>query len=111
MSDRKRHERHATTCDTDLVEDVDEVDFDRPLGYPERLGDLLVAVSLAELGNDLPLARRQFSCQFVDCHLTLLLLFKLGTMGRIKSASFTLRWWEKCACSLLLPHHLQADIA
>jgi hypothetical protein len=30
---------------------------------------------------------------------------------RIELGLFTLRRWEKCACSLLLPHHLQADIA
>ena len=27
----------------------------------------------------------------------------------IELGLFTLRWWEKCASSLLLPHHLQAD--
>jgi hypothetical protein len=30
---------------------------------------------------------------------------------RIELGLFTLRRWEKCACSLLLPHHRQADIA
>jgi hypothetical protein len=29
---------------------------------------------------------------------------------QIKFGLFTLRRWEKCACSLLLPHHRQADI-
>jgi len=29
---------------------------------------------------------------------------------RIEFGLFTLRRWEKCACSLLLPHHRQADI-
>ena len=101
MSDRKRHERHATTCDAELVEDVDEVDFDRPLGYPEPLGDLLVAVSLAERGNDLPLARRQFSCQFVDCHLTL--------WGGLNQPLHSAVGGEG-ACSLLLTHHLRADV-
>src|SRR5262245_760116 len=29
--------------------------------------------------------------------------------SRIELGLFTLRWREKCACSLLRPHHLQAD--
>src|SRR5262245_16290188 len=30
---------------------------------------------------------------------------------RSELSLFTLRRWEKCPCSLLLPHHRQADIA
>jgi hypothetical protein len=33
----------------------------------------------------------------------------VGRADRIRP--FTLRRWEKCACSLLLPHHRQPDIA